>query len=132
VIEAFIGLGLVALLIAYLPTIYANFSRREAEVMKLETRAGSPPSAKVFLLRLHAIGWNDRLADTWAGWEDWFAELEESHTSQPSLALFRSQRPTASWVTAAGTVLDAASITISAFEEPPDPQASITVRAGFL
>lgn len=132
VLEAFIGLGLVALLIAYLPTIYANFSRREAEVVKLETRAGSPPSPVVFLTRLHAIGWTDRLADTWAGWEQWFAELEESHTSQPSLALFRSQHPTISWVTAAGTVLDAASLSLAAIDLPPEPQASITIRAGFL
>ena len=36
------GLGLVALLIAYLPTIYASFSRREVLVAYLTTRAGTP------------------------------------------------------------------------------------------
>ena len=42
--EAAIGLILIALLIAYLPTLYASFSRREASVGMLEVRAGSPPS----------------------------------------------------------------------------------------
>jgi hypothetical protein len=41
--EAAIGLLLVALLIAYLPTMYAAFSRRESAVTLLEVRAGSPP-----------------------------------------------------------------------------------------
>src|SRR5258708_4024566 len=41
--EATIGLILIALLIAYLPTIYAAFSRREAAVTMLEVPAGSPP-----------------------------------------------------------------------------------------
>ncbi len=37
--EATIGLGLVALLIAYLPTMYAAFQRREEAVTLLEVRA---------------------------------------------------------------------------------------------
>src|SRR5262245_43812286 len=41
--EALIGLILVALLIAYLPTMYSAFSRREQVVNMLEVRAGSPP-----------------------------------------------------------------------------------------
>ena len=43
-IEAGIGLFLLALLITYLPSIYAAFSRRELGVTALEIRAGSPPS----------------------------------------------------------------------------------------
>src|SRR6478735_6808863 len=39
------GLGLVALLIAYLPTIYTSFSRREVLVAYLTARAGSRPRA---------------------------------------------------------------------------------------
>src|SRR6266508_6524009 len=38
--EALLGLGLLALLITYLPTIYGAFSRREAAVTALEVRAG--------------------------------------------------------------------------------------------
>ena len=43
-VEAVIGLGLVSLMISYLPTIYGAFSRREALVGMLEVRAGLPPS----------------------------------------------------------------------------------------
>jgi hypothetical protein len=42
--EAAIGLGLLALFIAYLPSLYGAFSRREAGVSKVEVRAGRPPS----------------------------------------------------------------------------------------
>ncbi len=131
-VEALIGLGLLALLIAYLPTIYGHFSRREAEVLKLEVRAGSPPSPAEFLIRFHRIEWVDRLTDSWADWEQWFTEVEESHTSQPSLVLFRSQRPDNSWITAAGAVLDTAALSLSTLDTPTDPQAALTIRSGFL
>src|SRR5262249_2546587 len=54
--EAAIGLALVALLISYLPTIYAAFQRRELLVRLLEVRADTPPSPVVMLTRI------DRLA----------------------------------------------------------------------
>ena len=49
--EAMIGLGLVALLISYLPSIYGAFARREQLVGGLEVRAGSPPTAGQLLAR---------------------------------------------------------------------------------
>lgn len=130
--EALIGLGIVALLISYLPTIYMLFSRREADVVKLDVRAGSPPTALEMLTRYHLIGWTDHLAEAWQDWEQWFAELEESHTSHPALVYFRSQRPDSSWITGAGAVLDTTAISISAIDQPSHPQAAITLRAGFL
>jgi hypothetical protein len=132
VFEALLGLGVVALLIAYLPSIYGNFSRREEEVLKFEVRAGSPPSPTEYLIRLHAIGWTDRLGQIWEPWESWFEELEESHTSQPSLALFRSQRATDSWITTAGAVLDTCALSEAVVDLPSQPQAALTLRAGFL
>ena len=48
-IEAGLGLGLVAILISYLPSIYSSYSRREIRVTSLETFAGSPPSAETLL-----------------------------------------------------------------------------------
>ena len=50
-VAATIGLGLVALLISYLPSIYAQFSRREVLVGQLDTRAGTPPDSAELLLR---------------------------------------------------------------------------------
>jgi hypothetical protein len=130
--EATLGLILVALLIAYLPTMYSAFSRREESVNLLEVRAGSPPSAVEMLLRFNRIHGLERLADYWSIWETWFAELEESHTTLPALVFFRSPRGEQSWITAAGTVLDAATLTLSAVDVPYTPNAALCIRAGFL
>lgn len=130
--EATIGLILVALLIAYLPTMYAAFSRRETAVTLLEVRAGDPPSAVEMLLRFHRIQGFHRLSEQWQAWETWFADIEESHSSLPALVFFRSPRPDRSWVIAAGAVLDAASLTLSVVDVPNDPLAALCIRAGYL
>ena len=130
--EAMLGLMLVGLLIAYLPTMYAGFSRREQAVNMLEVRAGSPPSAAEMLLRFHRNHGLENLADYWKIWEAWFADIEESHTTLPALVFFRSPRAENSWVTAAGAVLDAAAITLSAMEIPYEVSAALCIRAGFL
>ncbi len=130
--EAMLGLILVALLIAYLPTLYSAFSRREQVVNMLEVRAGSPPSALEMLLRFHRNQGLEKLSDYWKVWEAWFADIEESHTTLPALIFFRSPRAENSWVTAAGAVLDAAAITLSSIDIPYEISAALSIRAGFL
>ena len=44
-LDAAFGLGVLALFVAYLPSIYNAFSRREVLVALLSARAGTPPSA---------------------------------------------------------------------------------------
>jgi hypothetical protein len=130
--ESAIGLALVALLIAYLPTMYSAFSRRENAVTLLEIRAGSPPSALEMILRYHRNqGLND-LHESWKSWEIWFAQLEESHTAFAALVFFRSPQPDHSWVTASGAVLDAAALSLSTLDIPWDAQAALCTRAGYL
>ncbi len=132
--EATIGLGIVALLISYLPIMYAAFERRETLVSMLQVRAGSPPTAFEFITRLHRIRGLDSqyLNDTWSQWEIWFVDLDESHTSLAPLVFFRSPHPQQSWITAAGTILDAASLIASTVDIDYDPQAALTIRAGYL
>lgn len=130
--EATVGLGLVALLISYLPSIYAAFSRRETAVSLLESLAGAPPSAMVLIRRHHRIVGLERLEKLWERWEEWFADVEESHTSIAALVFFRSPQPHRSWVTAAGCVLDAASLTVSCLDRPPSPAAQLCIRSGFV
>jgi hypothetical protein len=130
--EAGLGLLLLTLLITYLPTLYTTFQRREALVTLLETRAGTPPSAVNLLVRYHRIEKTDRLVDLWQQWEGWFADIEESHVSYPVLAFFRSPQRDHSWVTAAGTVLDAGSLWASTVEHPRDPDVQLFIRAGSL
>ena len=131
-VEAGIGLGLVSLMISYLPTIYAAFSRREALVGMLEVRAGSPPDPAQLITRYSRINWLESLHDDlFVRWEEWFIEVEESHTSQPTLAFFRSPLPERSWITAAGCVLDAAAIAESTLEREKDARAAIMMRTGW-
>jgi hypothetical protein len=130
--EAALGLVILALLITYLPSLYAAFSRREQMVLLLEVRAGLPPSAVELIERTHRIGGLERLGDVWPMWEKWFADVEETHTSNPSLVFFRSTQPLHSWVVAGGTVLDAASITLSAVDVPTNPDAQLCIRAGYI
>ncbi len=130
--EATIGLILVALLIAFLPTMYSAFSRREQAVTLLEVRAGSPPSAVEMLARFHRIEKLDALAEFWESWEVWFAALAESHTSLAALVFFRSPREDVSWVTASGAVLDGAALKRSVIDLPRDPQEALCIRAGFV
>lgn len=129
--EAMLGLILVALLIAYLPTMYGAFSRREANVALLEARAGDPPSAVEFLTRTYRNDYLDNLGEVWIEWQKWFAEMEESHTSLAPLSFFRSPKPSRSWITAAGVVLDTAALTLSSLDIPYEPRAAFCIRGGY-
>lgn len=130
--EAMLGLILVALVIAYLPTMYNAFTRRESAVALLEVRAGTPPSAWELIIRSHQQAELDQLRELWSGWQVWFAEIEESHTSLPPLIYFRSPRPELSWITAAGVVLDSASLILSTVDAPYEPHAPFCIRSGYL
>jgi hypothetical protein len=131
-IEATLGLGLIALLISYLPSIYSAFQRREVLVALLVTRAGEPPSAVTMIKRHHALERLDEMDEIWDEWETWFADVEETHTSQPSLVFFRSISHERSWITAAGVVLDAAALRSSVIDMPRNPRAQLCIRAGYL
>lgn len=130
--EAALGLALLALLITYLPSMYAAFSRRETAVALLEAPAGSPPSAETMLRRYQAIEGLELLEETFVQWQGWFADVAESHTSLGALAFFRSPRPEHSWVTAAGAVLDAAALRASTLDLPRSAPAELCLRVGYL
>jgi hypothetical protein len=130
--EATLGLLLLTLLISYLPTIYQAFSRREIVVARLELRAGTPPSACTLLLWLNRSGSLQDDTLQWETWEQWFVEIEESHTSLPILSFFRSPQPGRSWVTTATLILDTAALMFSAVEGTRDRQAELTFKAGCL
>jgi hypothetical protein len=131
-LEAAIGLGLVALFISYLPTIYAAFSRRETVVAMLEALGGTPPSASDLLRRHHRIGGLERLDELWVSWRLWFADIEESHTSIAALVFFRSPVPERSWITAAGCVLDSAAMYASSLDVPKSADCQLCIRGGYV
>ena len=131
-LQAAIGMGVMALLISYLPTMYSAFSQRESIVSMLEVRAGKPPSLPVFITRIHNIHGLDNMTETWSTYEQWFTHLEETHTSLAPLVFFRSPDPERSWVTAAGAILDTAAFVASSVDIKRQPQAELCIRAGFL
>ena len=130
-IAAVAGLGIIALLIAYLPTIYGAFSQREKLVAYFGARAGTPPRAVELLQRAHLIDRLGDLDDLWEKYQLWFAEIEETHTSLPLLNFFRSPEPDRSWITTAGAVLDAAALLNSTVDAGWHPMAGLCVRSGF-
>lgn len=122
-VEATIGLGLVALLISFLPTLYAAYSDRERGVGLLEPLIGSPSSAVELLRRLQLAESVDGSA-IWAPVSQWFVAVAQSHTAFPALCSFPSQQPGLSWVVTAGTVLDGASLRLSLHEGLGAPTAT--------
>ena len=133
--EGLVGLGLVALLISFLPSIYSAFSRRETAVAKFHLRSigfdgvAGPAS---MLIRRHQVGCLEEMLHTWYEWEDWFVDVEESHTSFPILVFFRSPVPERSWITSAGLALDSAALYCSALDVPTDHRAQLMIRTGTL
>ena len=88
------GLVLVALQIAYLPTIYSAYNRRETLVTLLESRAGAPAWGPELLIRHQLVGLDRQPRPACSReWERWAADVAESHTSYPSLLYLRSPRP---------------------------------------
>jgi hypothetical protein len=130
--ETVLSLLLAAILVSYLPAIYSAFSQREQAVTGLETRAGSPPSPVKMLKRYHLIHGMDQISEVWTTWQAWFELVEESHTALVPLVFYRSPQPNRSWVTAAGAVLDTASLVSSTLDRPRDPRAELCIRAGYL
>ena len=109
VLEAGMGLGFLAVVIGYLPVLYQLFSRREAHVIQLDARAGSPPTALAMLSR-HADGGLDKLDQLLREWETWGAELLESHLSYPMLVYYRSQHDNQSWLAAVTAIMDSCAL----------------------
>jgi hypothetical protein len=132
------GIITVTLQIAYLPTLYSAFNRREQEVALLNARAGVPSWGPELLARTHyALGSGvstvDTLPDLFEAWERWAADIGESHTTYLPLVRFRSPKPLSSWVTALLAVLDSAALFLALSPEAaPTVKARLCLRAGFL
>src|SRR5919108_5693907 len=124
VVEAGVGFGFLAIVIAYLPVLYQAFSRREVSISLLDARAGSPPTAGE-LLRRHGQDMT-ALDQLLYDWERWSAELLESHLSYPVLGFFRSQHTNQSWLAALTAILDTCAVIIAGVSAGPTRQAQLT------
>ena len=122
---------IVALQIAYLPSLYNAFSRREALVTMLESRAGSPAWGPELLARHQLVGINDALPALYVDWEAWAAEVTESHVTYPVLLLFRSPEPWLSWIVGLLAVLDAGAMQLSLNPSTAPSSTRLCLRMGF-
>jgi hypothetical protein len=126
------GLALVALLIAYLPTLYTAFNRREISVTTLEALAGSPPWGPELLARQALIGDVAYLPKVYERWTEWAADIAESHTNYRTLAYFRSPDPQTSWLLGLLAVLDAAALHLALNPGTAPPEARPLLRVGYI
>jgi hypothetical protein len=110
VVEAGTGFGFLAVVISYLPILYQGFSRRETSISMLDEWAGSPPTSGALFQRATRAGARDELAPLLLRWEEWTAELLESHLSYQVLSYFRSQHENQSWLAALTCLMDLASV----------------------
>ena len=126
VVESGLGFGFLALMLSYLPVIYQAFSRREVNIVMLDARAGSPPTAAELLRRHSGPGELDALEVLFREWEHWSAEILESHISYPVVSYFRSQHNNESWLGALTAILDATALILTDGSSPCQRQAKLT------
>src|SRR6201984_3780411 len=82
------GLVILTLQIAYLPTLYAAFHRRETDVSLLNARGGVPSWGPELLARTHyALGSGtstlNTLPELYLQWERWASDVAGSPTTYP-------------------------------------------------
>jgi hypothetical protein len=126
VCESGIGFGFLALVLSYLPVIYQAFSRREVNIVLLDARAGSPPTACELLRRHAGMRGAEALEKLLYNWEHSSADILESHVSYPSVCYFRSQHTNESWLASLTAILDTCSFLLAFVEGTVSRQARLT------
>ena len=129
-VAAATGLGVVALVVTFLFSIYGSYQRRELEVIRLQATAGAPPSAVALLEAFARLEFPDRLPAFFVVWQRWCAEVLDSHVAYPVLAWFRSSHDNLSWISALGAVLDAACLVLTTIRGIPRGDAELVRRVG--
>lgn len=123
---------IIALQIAYLPTLYDAYNRRETEVTLLQSRSAEPAWGPELIARQALIGTVDQLKGLYQSWERLAANIGESHANYPVLLAFRSPRPYRSWIIALLAVMDAAAIQLAlAPTTAPAADARLMLRSAF-
>jgi hypothetical protein len=129
-LETLTGIVTIALMISYLPALYGAYSRRESRLLTLD----DPRGGRIVPVRFMAVntpgGDAEMLYRAFAEWERWTADVLESHVSYPMLALFRSQHPGQSWITALGVVTDAATLTSACVDGAQNREPFSVYRRG--
>jgi hypothetical protein len=129
-VAAISGLGVVALVVTFLFSLYGSYQRRESRVVTLQASAGAPPSAVALLETYAQLDLVEGLPHLFRDWQTWAAEVLDSHVAYPLLGYFRSSHDNLSWISALGTVLDASSLVLTTVEGVPRGDAKLFKRMG--
>lgn len=128
VFEAGLGIGILGLVVGYLPILYQSFSGRETTISMLDARAGSPPTAAGLIDSAPMS--RQHLEQELARWERWATQLLENQLSFPMLSYFRSQHSNQSWLTALVAITDFASLASLTAKNDLRRQAALTFAIG--
>lgn len=126
------GLGVVSLMIAFLPVVYAAYNRRETLVTLLDALGGSPAWGPEILARQELIDNTAALETLYERWAEWAAEVSESHSTYRVLVFIRSPSPLRSWVIGLLAMLDAAAMQLSLNPLTAPPSARWLMRTGIV
>lgn len=128
--ESATGVGLAALAITLLFSLYESFRAREEMVVSLDALAGAPPSGVHILETAAEHGMRPELKETFDEWRRWSAMVLESHLAYPLLIYFRSSHDNEAWINSFGAVMDAAILIISTVDDDSEAPARLMFTIG--
>ena len=131
VAEGLMGILTTAMVIGLLPTLFGAYMRREAKLLTLDdlTEQVTP----LGYLRRYVDGGNlGPLYAEFRGWDDWCADVYDSHTAYPMLLWFRSRQAGRSWSVGLGVVLETASYILAAVDQPRHHEAQSLYRRAVM
>ena len=113
VLEGAMGLGIVVFIFTFIPGYRSAVEVREDLVGWLYARVGARPTAFSLLEWSQIADQSEDMTPIWNTGESWFRNLLETHSRTPLLALIPSVYSGTTWISAAATILDAASFALS-------------------
>lgn len=129
VAEAATGFAFLALVISYVPVMYGAFAQRETQIVLLDTRAGSNPTAAELLRRHAEAQVMPEMTPLLKEWERWSGELLTSYLSFPTLAYYRSQHDDQSWLQALTAIMDVCALIDSSLDDKEPWQKALRFQA---
>jgi hypothetical protein len=124
----FCGLAVMTMAVTYLLEVQSSVSKRDIEIIKLNTAAGEPPSAVTLLQRFAAIGNRAELGQVLRDGRDWCATVRQSHSNHPSLIYFQSVGTGSGWPAMLGALLDLALLSENCLDDQSLRGAAVLLR----
>ncbi|GMU78531.1 MAG: hypothetical protein AMXMBFR46_13260 [Acidimicrobiia bacterium] len=131
VIEGLMGILTTALVIGLLPTLFGAYIRREAQLLTLDDLTDQV--TPIGMLRRYASDGNlAPLYVEFRAWDQWCADVYDSHTAYPMLLWFRSRQPGRSWTVGLGIVVGTASYILAVVDDPGHHEAQSLYRRAVM